>query len=143
MYVCIYIYKYVYYKYIMCVLYVWYIYIYIISFYLIKSSYTERKQVIWFLIFLRYSLTVLLTNTKWSSVTATHFFVSNTRTNSVTHTLQKCGCYIRDLFAWVFESFILPFLITKLNFWTWYCVLWIVVGSKKLSGNMWLYSWVR
>ena len=51
-----------------------------------------------------------------------------------------CNCYTRDLFAWMFESFILPFLITKLNFGTWYCVLWIVVGSKKLSGNMWLYS---
>ena len=41
-----------------------------------------------------------------------------------------------------FESCILPFLITKLNFWTKNFVLWIVVGSKKLSGNMWLYSWV-
>ena len=47
---------------------------------------------------------------------------------------QKC--------AWMFESCILPSLITKLNLWTKNCVLWIVVGSKKLSGNMWLYSWV-
>ena len=45
--------------------------------------------------------------------------------------------------AWMFESCILPSLITQLNFWTKNCVPWIVVGSKKLSGNMWLYSWVR
>ena len=51
MYVCIYISMYI-----ISILYVYYIYsiyiyIYTISFYLIKSSYTERKQVSWFLIF--------------------------------------------------------------------------------------------
>ena len=80
----IYIYIYIYiYTYI-------YIYIYTIGFYLIKSSYTERKEVIWFLIFLRYSLTVLLSSTKSSSVTITHLVVWNTTANSVTHTLQRC-----------------------------------------------------
>ena len=67
---------------------------------------------------MRCSLTVLLSNIKSSSVTVTHLFAWNTRTNSVTHTLQGCDCYTRNLRAWIFESCIPPTLITKLNFWT-------------------------
>ena len=63
------------------------------------------------------------------SCTHTHF--------SVTHTLPRCDCYTRHSFAWMLESCILPTLIT--NFWTKNCVLWIVDGSKKLSGNIWLF----
>ena len=84
---------------------------------------------------MRCSLTVLSSNIKSSSVTVTHLFVWNTSTNSVTHTLQGCDFYTRDLRAWMFESCIPPTLITKLNFWTKHFVLWIVVGSRKLSGN--------
>ena len=45
---------------------------------------------------------ILISNTKSTSVTVTHFFVWNTRTNSMTHTLQNCDCYARDSFAWMF-----------------------------------------
>ena len=53
-------------------------------------------------------------------------FVWNTKANSVTVTPEIL----------LFESCILPSLITKLNFLTENCVLWTVVGWKKLSGNM-------
>ena len=117
-----------------------YIHIYTISFYLIKSSYTERKQVSCFLIFFE---TVLLSNTKSSSVTVTHLFVWNIRANSVTHTLQRCDCYTRDSFAWMFESCIMASLITKLNFWTKKMVfyeLWLAQRNLLAISD---YSWVR
>ena len=118
-----------------------YIYIHTISLYLIKS-------VSWFLIFFECSLMVLLSNTKSSFVSVTHLFAWNTRANSVT-TLQRCDCYTRDSFAWMFESCILPSLITKLNFWTKNCYInfWqyvtIFMSYTIQCFKMWRESFIR
>ena len=87
------------------------------SFYLIKSGYIERKQVD-FYYFLRCSLTVLLSNTKSRSLTVTHLFVWNTRTNSVTHTLQRFDCLHQRficLSVWKLYSAIFDYKVKFLN----------------------------
>ena len=106
----------------------------------VHTVYTERKERSWFLIFFEMVSDSFVIKYKvrfCDSCTHKHLLVWNTRANSVTHTLQGCDCYTRDSFAWMFESCLLPTFIT--NVWTKNCVLWIVDGSKKLSGNMWLF----
>ena len=124
--------------------------IYIYNQFLLKSSYTERKQVSWFLIFfemfsesfvIKYKVKICDCYTFVCLKYKGKFCDSYTAENHLVKILRQNLWLLhqsRDSFVWMFESCILPFLISKLNFWTKSFVLWIVVGSKKLSGNMWM-----
>ena len=105
---------------------------------LLKSSYTERKQVSWFLIRFEMFSESFVIKYKVKMYDSYIFFCLKSEgkfCNSYTaefHMLeiarQILYWYTRDSFAWIFESCILPFLITKLNFW-----------EKNCYTNFWQY----
>ena len=130
-----------------------YIYIYTHNQFLLKSSYAERKQVCWFLIIFEmlsdssvikykvkfldcYKFVCLKYKDKFcDSYTAEiHLFEILRQILWLLH--QRFIC----LNVWKLCSAIFDYKVKFLN--KKLCSM-NLVGWKKLSGNMWLYSWVR